>query len=356
MGRSGGYNSDMTKPNFYGQTLEQLRVFLLRAGENPAKAEIIFRRVYRDGCRSWEELAPLGVVVREKLAAAFTLDLPVIERRLEDEKAIKYLLRLADGNCVESVVMKHRYGWSLCLSCQVGCAMGCAFCASGAHGKVRDLRPEEMTGQLLCTADDAEQPISALAVMGMGEPFDNHDNLDTFLDIVTAPCGLDFGPRHITVSTCGLPGGIRRFAERPRPHNLCISLHAPGDELRRRLMPVANMYTLEEVLAAAWDYAEATRQKVVFEYAMLEGVNDGDEQALELRELLAGRPCSVNLIPYNPTDSGFAPSSKERVLRFYDLLKRGGVSVTIRREMGASVKAACGQLRAEQMSEDGLLD
>ena len=356
MGWSGGYNRDMTKRNFYGQTLEQLRDFLVRAGENPAKAEIIFRRVYRDGCRCWEELTPLGAGVREKLAAAFSLELPVIERRLEDEKAVKYLLRLGDGICVESVVMKHRYGWSLCLSCQVGCAMGCAFCASGARGKARDLRPEEMTGQLLCAAADAEQPISALAVMGMGEPFDNHDALDAFLDIVTATCGLDFGPRHITVSTCGMPAGIRRFAKRPRPHNLCISLHAPNDELRRQLMPIANMYPLEEVLAAAWDYAAATRQKVVFEYAMLDGVNDGDEQALELRELLSGRPCSVNLIPYNHTDSGFAPSPKERVLRFYDLLKQGGVSVTIRREMGASVKAACGQLRAERMSEEGPLD
>ena len=248
--------------------------------------------------------------------------------------------------------MKHRYGWSLCLSCQVGCAMGCAFCASGKNGLVRDLTPGEMVGQLLRARADAERPINALAVMGMGEPFANHDSLDAFLDIVTAPAGLDMGPRHVTVSTCGLPAGIRRFAERPRPHNLCISLHAADDQLRRRLMPIARRVDLDSLLTAAWDYADRTRQKVVFEYAMLAGVNDGDDQALKLRELLKDRPCSVNLIPYNATDSGFRPSSRERVLRFYDLLKQGGISVTVRREMGASVQAACGQLRQEQIESD----
>ena len=312
----------------------------------------MFRRLYRDGCPSLAEMTPLGLALRQKLADDFSLERPTVLRRLEDEKAIKYLLRLTDGNCVESVVMKHRYGWSLCLSCQVGCAMGCAFCASGKNGLVRDLTPGEMVGQLLRARADAERPINALAVMGMGEPFANHDSLDAFLDVVTAPAGLDMGPRHVTVSTCGLPAGIRRFAERPRPHNLCISLHAADDQLRRRLMPIARRVDLDSLLTAAWDYADRTRQKVVFEYAMLAGVNDGDDQALKLRELLRDRPCSVNLIPYNATDSGFRPSSRERVLRFYDLLKQGGISVTVRREMGASVQAACGQLRQEQIEAD----
>ncbi|MBO7667168.1 MAG: 23S rRNA (adenine(2503)-C(2))-methyltransferase RlmN [Firmicutes bacterium] len=346
----------MDKPNIYGQTLEQLQEYFRRQGENPAKARIVFRRLYREGCASFSDLTPLGTGLRQKLADDFSLERPAVLRRLEDEKAIKYLLELTDGNCVESVVMKHRYGWSLCLSCQVGCAMGCVFCASGKNGLVRDLTPAEMVGQLLCARADAARPINALAVMGMGEPFANHDNLDAFLDIVTEPAGLDMGPRHITVSTCGLPEGIRRFAARPRPHNLCVSLHAADDELRRQLMPIASRVSLESLLAAAWDYAELTRQKVVFEYAMLEGVNDGDEQALKLRELLSGRPCSVNLIPYNATDSGFRPSGKDRVLRFYDLLKQGGVSVTIRREMGASVQATCGQLRQEQIKAEGAAD
>ena len=333
--------------------MEQLREYFHSLDENPAKAEIVFRRLYREGCASFAELTPLSASLRQKLAEDFSLDRLALLRRLEDEKAIKYLLKLTDGNCVESVVMKHRYGWSLCLSCQVGCAMGCAFCASGKNGLARDLTPAEMVGQLLCARADAASPINALAVMGMGEPFANHDSLDAFLDIVTAPAGLDMGPRHITVSTCGLPAGIRRFAERPRPHNLCISLHAADDQLRRQLMPVASRVDLESLLTAAWDYADRTRQKVVFEYAMLAEVNDGDDQALKLRELLAGRPCSVNLIPYNATDSGFRPSAKERVLRFYDLLKKGGLSVTIRREMGAKVRAACGQLRQEQLQTDG---
>lgn len=353
-----GYNKTMSKQNIYGQTLEQLREYFRSLDENPAKAEIVFRQLYRENCPSFAALTPLGLTLRQRMAEDFSLERPVVLRRLEDEKAIKYLLKLTDGNCVESVVMKHRYGWSLCLSCQVGCAMGCAFCASGKNGLVRDLTPGEMVGQLLCARADVARdkearPINALAVMGMGEPFANQDSLDAFLDIVTAPAGLDMGPRHITVSTCGLPAGIRRFAERPRPHNLCISLHAADDELRRQLMPVARSYHLADVLDAAWDYAGRTRQKVVFEYAMLEGVNDGDDQALKLRSLLAGHPCSVNLIPYNATDSCFRPSSKERVLRFYDLLKQGGVSVTVRREMGASVQAACGQLRQEQIAAEG---
>ncbi len=341
----------MTERDLYGQTLEGLRDYFRGLGENPAKAELVFRRLYRDGVRAVSELTPLGEALRRRLAADFRLELPCMLRRLEDGKAVKYLLGLADGSRVESVVMKHRYGWSLCLSCQVGCAMGCAFCASGTGGRLRDLTPGEMVGQLLLARADAEQPIDALAVMGMGEPFDNYDNVAAFLDIVTAPAGLDVGPRHITVSTCGIPDGIRRFAGRPRPHNLYISLHAPEDGLRRRLMPGASVYSIAEVLEAAWEYAGLTRQKVVFEYALLDGVNDGDEQALTLRALLRGRPCSVNLIPYNPTDSGFAPSGRERVLRFYDLLKQGGISVTIRREMGAAVKGACGQLRAESESD-----
>lgn len=342
----------MVKQNLYGQTPALLRDFFTSQRENPAKADIVLRRLYREDCADIDRLTPLGPGVRQKLAAAFCLERPKMVRRSEDEKAIKYLLELDDGNCVESVVMKHRYGWSLCLSSQVGCAMGCAFCASGKNGLARDLTPAEMVGQLLLARCDLGQPISALAVMGMGEPFDNHDSLDAFLDIVTAPCGLDMGPRHITVSTCGLPEGIRRFARRPRPHNLCVSLHAADDELRQGLMPIARRFPLDQVLAAAWDYADATRQKVVFEYAMLAGVNDGDEQAIKLRDLLTGRPCSVNLIPYNPTDSGFRPSGKERVLHFYDLLKQGGISVTIRREMGTSVQAACGQLRADQLPPD----
>ena len=343
-----GYNRGMDKPSLYGQTLDQLQDYLRRLSENPAKAALLFGLLYRQGARDLERLPGLNRNLCRRLAEDFTLELPRQLRRLEDEGAVKYLLGLADGQCVESVVMKHRYGWSLCLSSQVGCAMNCAFCASGASGKARDLRPAELVGQLLLARSDAEQPLGALAVMGMGEPFDNHDALDAFLDIVTAPCGLDLGPRHITVSTCGLPDGIRRFARRPRPHNLCVSLHAPNDELRQRLMPVARRFPLAEVLDAAWDYARQTRQKVVFEYAMLDGINDGDEQALELRELLRERPCSVNLIPYNPTDSPFRPSGRQRVLRFYDLLKQGGISVTIRREMGASVRGACGQLRAER--------
>ena len=344
----------MNEPNLYGQTLAQLQAFFLREGDNPAKAAIVFRQLYREGRNTFADMDALGLPVRQKLAAGFTLTLPLILRRLEDEGAVKYLLQLEDGHCVESVVMKHRYGWSLCLSCQVGCAMGCVFCASGSRGKQRDLLPHELTGQLLVAEKDLRRPVSALALMGMGEPFDNYDNVEAFLDIVTSPGGLDMGPRHITVSTCGLPEQIRRFARRPRPHNLCISLHAPNDELRRSLMPAAGRFPLREILAAARDYAEQTRQKVVFEYAMLDGVNDSDELALDLRELLRDLPCSVNLIPYNPTGTAFRPSPRPRLLRFYDLLKQGGCSVTIRREMGASIKGACGQLRAERLADSPL--
>lgn len=341
-----------SKASIWGRTRRELSEFFIAHGENPAKADLVFRALYRENCRDLARLEQLSPRVRQILQAHFDLELPVVEERLENDKALKLLLRLSDGQRVESVVMKHGFGWSLCLSTQAGCAMGCAFCASGRRGRLRQLLPQEMTGQLLLAREEARrwgQDLRGLALMGVGEPLDNLDNVLAFLDIAGDIRGLDFGPRHITLSTCGLPAGIRRLAQQPRPHNLCLSLHAPTDQLRSQLMPINRVYGLPVVLEAVRYYAQRTRQRVIMEYALLDGVNDSDQCAAQLTSLLQEQPfpCSVNLIPFNPTDSAFRPSPRPRVLRFYDILKQAGLSATIRKEMGSDIKAACGQLRAE---------
>jgi len=338
--------------SFWGQTLPQLQQFFAARGENPAKAALVYESIYRRGQRDFAALIWLKEPLRRALDEHFSLALPQVIARADDGESSKFLLRQADGHAVEAVLMRRRYGIFLCLSTQVGCNMACAFCESGRQKKQRDLTAAEMLAQVLAVEEASGEKVTNLVLMGIGEPFDNYANTCDFLDIITAPEGLDLGPRHITVSTCGLPQQIRAFARRPRPTNLAISLHAPNDALRQQLMPIGRAYPLAQLLEALHEYADSTGQKLLIEYVMLQEVNDGAEQALELAQLLRGLPCTVNLIPYNETAHlQFSRSSKERTMHFYDLLKQQGMSVTLRKELGAEAKAACGQLRAEILSQ-----
>ena len=260
----------------------------------------------------------------------------------------KFLFELSDGNKIEAVLMKHDYGNSLCVSSQVGCNMGCSFCESGRLKKVRNLEVSEMVLQILEVEKILGIRISHLVLMGIGEPFDNYKNVMDFISIINEPKGIDLGARHITVSTCGIVPKILEFMNNGKQVNLAISLHAPNNEIRDKLMKINHAYKIEEVIEAVKKYIEKTKRRVTFEYILLQGVNDSEACAKELARLLKGINCYVNLIPYNETSHlEYKKSSKEVIDKFYNMLKKEGINVTVRREFGSKISAACGQLRAE---------
>ncbi len=262
--------------------------------------------------------------------------------------AYKLLLRLSDGEYTETVIMRREFGSFLCVSTEVGCDMGCAFCKSGQMKKRRRLNAHEMTGQIMA-AKRLGEDIKGISVMGIGEPFDAFDNLMEFLDIIRAPKGLAIADRRITVSTCGIVPAIYAYADMERPCNLAISLHAPTDELRDKLMPINRAYPLKSLMEAAEYFASRHNRRIMLEYVMLSGVNDTPELADRLCGLIDGRDFFVNIISYNESGSGFKPSDRERVMRFYDVLKKHGAGVTIRKKLGSEINAACGQLRANYL-------
>ena len=271
-------------------------------------------------------------------------------RRQTSKETNKYLFELADGNLIESVLMRHDYGLSVCVSSQIGCNMGCSFCESGRLKKVRDLLPGEIVRQILMIEEDVGMRISSVVVMGIGEPFDNYDNIMDFIRIINSPFGIAIGARHITVSTSGLVPMIKRYAEEDLQTNLAISLHAPNDELRNKIMKVNKAYNISELIAAINEYIEKTNRRVTIEYVMLSMVNDSEENANELADLLRGMNVYVNLIPYNETSHiEYKKSPNDQVMKFYDTLKRRGINVTVRREFGGNIDAACGQLRANEV-------
>ena len=279
------------------------------------------------------------------------MELPEVAEKLESQDAAKLLLRLSDGEYAETVLMRQRFGNFICVSTQVGCSMGCAFCQSGRMKKRRNLSGGEIVGQVLCIEREFGVKVSGISVMGIGEPFDNYQAVSDFCDIVCAGKGLQIGERHVTVSTCGIVPKITEFMQRARPCNLAISLHAPNDELRERLMPINRAYPLEQLMRAAALYTKTTNRRVTLEYIMLNEVNDFPEHAEQLAALVGDNDFYVNIIPYNATDSGFTQSTRERIVRFYDLLKKRGLVVTTRREFGSGLKAACGQLRADYVKK-----
>ena len=335
--------------NIYGLTYTQLENYLTSIGEKKSKAPFIFQSLYRTQITSLLEVDTINEKLKQKLANQFTIDLPQLVEQTEGQDTTKFLFRLPDeDHLVEAVLMRQAYGNSLCISSQSGCNMGCAFCQSGRFKKVHNLTAAELTSQLMAVQQLTQCTITNVVLMGIGEPFDNYNNVMQFLEIIMHPHGLALGKNHITVSTCGIVPKIHAYAEHPCHGLLAISLHAPDDTTRSTLMPVNRAYPVDTLMDVARHYITVTGKKVMLEYVMLERVNDTLEQAQQLADLIGSDKFHVNLIPYNETQNlGFIQSSRERILAFYDVLKKNNITVTMRREFGASVNAACGQLRAD---------
>lgn len=327
----------------------RLKEYVLGIGENAFRAQQIFKWVH-SGVQSADEMTNLSKTLREKLKSDFEIFLPqVYEKRVSAvDKTVKYLMRLSDGNIIESVVMDYHHGKSICVSSQVGCRMGCSFCASTLGGLVRNLSPFEIEGQVLSASRDIGERISNIVIMGIGEPLDNYENVITFLKNVNDERGLNIGMRHITLSTCGIPDKIRQLALTVPEVNLALSLHAPTDEKRRAIMPVARRFSIEEVMGACDFYFEKTHRRVTFEYALVRGKNSSAEDAALLAALLRGKNCHVNVIPVNPVaERGNVRTTPKETKAFLDFLKNNGINATLRRELGPDINASCGQLRNE---------
>ena len=333
-------------------TPEELAVWLKELGEPAFRAGQVFQWLYR-GVTSFEEMTNLPKALRQKLEETALLAPPTVARKQESAQdgTIKYLWRLADGNCVESVLMRYRHGNTVCISCQVGCRMGCAFCASTIAGKVRDLTPAEMLDQVLFTQIDSGVPVSNIVLMGIGEPLDNFDTVLRFLTLVNHPEGLNIGMRHISLSTCGLVGQIDKLAGYGLQLTLSVSLHAPDDETRSRIMPVNQSVGVEKLMETCRRYFEKTGRRISYEYAMIDGVNDADWQADLLAKRLRGAPAHVNLIPLNEVEESPLKPSR-RVAAFQKRLEGHGVTVTVRRRLGGDIDASCGQLRRKAMKQE----
>ena len=329
--------------NLLGVTKEELEQYFLDIGEKKFKATQIFEWLYQKRVFNIDEFSNIKKEIRERLKNDFNLHFIEIE---EDELTKKYLFRLHDQEFVEAVIMMHDYGTSICISSQVGCNMGCRFCESGRQKKIRNLEAYEMVEQILVVEKDLGVRISSVVIMGIGEPLDNFDNIISFIKIINDAKGIQIGARHITLSTCGLVPKIYELAKLPIQINLAISFHAPNDTLRNELMPVNKVYSIPLLLKAIQDYLQVTSRRVTIEYVMLNNVNDSKECAIELAKLFQGMNIYVNLIPYNETNHlEFKRSSKNKIQEFYDTLKKAGINVTIRKEFGSNIQAACGQLR-----------
>ncbi len=333
--------------NLKSMTLPELSETLKSMGQPAFRAKQLYTWLHR-GARSYDEMTNLPAALRERLEAEYPIAAPTVVRRQESQKdgTIKYLWQLADGNCVETVLMRYRYGNTVCISTEVGCRMGCAFCASTIGGLVRRLEPYEMLDEVLFTQVDSGQLISHIVLMGIGEPLDNFDNVMRFLELVNSPEGMNISMRHISLSTCGLVPKIDELAKRKLQLTLSVSLHAPNDAIRNTIMPVNKAYPSEELLAACRRYYAATSRRISFEYAMIDGVNDTPAHAQELIRRLKGLPAHFNLIPLNHVEeSPLKPSSKVAVALFQKTLEDAGIPATVRRTLGSDIDASCGQLR-----------
>lgn len=338
--------------NIYDMTREDLISWLEIYKIKSFKATQIYEWLYIHRVKSFDEMTNLKKDLIELLKSNFRILELSIKKKETSDTALKYLFELADGNLIEAVVMMHDYGTSVCVSSQIGCNMGCAFCESGRLKKVRNLEPGEIVGQILKIEEDASIKINSVVIMGIGEPFDNYDNIIKFLSIINDPKGLAIGARHITVSTSGIVPKIIEFADFPLQINLAISLHAPNDDIRSSIMPINKVYTIESIIDALKYYIEKTNRRVTIEYVLLSGVNDSKENAYELCKLLKGMNVYVNLIPYNETSHlEFTKSSQKRKDEFFEILNKSGITVTVRREFGGGISAACGQLRASEVKK-----
>jgi 23S rRNA (adenine2503-C2)-methyltransferase len=333
-------------------TVEELAAALREMGEGAFRAKQVFAWLHR-GARSFEEMTDLSKDLRARLGERFALcaPRPVRKQVSSADGTTKYLWELADGNCIETVLMRYRHGNTVCVSSQVGCRMGCAFCASAIGGKVRDLRPSEILDQVIFTQLDTGLPVGNIVLMGIGEPLDNLVSVLRFLELVNCPQGLNIGMRHVSLSTCGLIPGIQRLGELGLQLTLSVSLHAPDSETRSKIMPVNRAYDVEDLFAACHAYFKKTGRRISFEYAMIDGVNDHDWQADLIAKKLRGMPGHVNLIPLNDVhESPLKPS--RRLRQFQKRLEDRGVTATVRRSLGGDIDASCGQLRRKAMEED----
>lgn len=347
----------MNKQSIYGLTKDQLAAWLLDRGHKRGRAEMVWEGLYRQRATDFEAMEgvhPECLALLEEQFAIETLEEHVRQESIDG--TIKFLFRLQDGNLIETVLMRHKFGLSVCVTTQVGCNIGCSFCASGLLKKSRDLTSAEIVEQVMkvqlhLDRQGKGERVTHIVVMGIGEPFDNYENMADFLRVIQDPKGLAIGPRHITVSTSGLADKIIEFADSDLQVNLAVSLHAPNNELRTRIMKINKAIPLEKLMAAIDYYLEQTNRRLTIEYILLKGVNDGTEHAQELADLLGDRFVNVNLIPYNPVDehSQYQRSEQDSVLAFYDTLKKRGLSVSVRLEHGADIDAACGQLRSKQL-------
>jgi len=331
-------------------TLVDLETYFLNNNDKTFRATQIYDFLYKKRIYNLEKMTNISKSTKEKLHEDFDFSFIKIKTKQVSTDVKKYLFELQDGNYIESVLMYHNYGISICVSSQVGCNMGCKFCESGRLKKVRNLETYEIVEQLLLIEEDIKERISHVVIMGIGEPFDNYENISKFLKIINSNKGINIGARHITVSTCGLIPGIIKFTNDFKEINLAISLHAPNDTIRNEIMPINKAYPLKKLIETLKKYEAKTNRRITFEYIMLENVNDSKKHAQELAEMIKGLNCYVNLIPYNETENiEFKRTKKVQILAFYDILKKNDINVTIRKEFGSDVDAACGQLRANQM-------
>ena len=339
--------------NIKSMTLPEVTAALKELGQPAFRGKQVYSWLHK-GVKSYEEMTNLSKPLREALAQKYPIQAPKVVRKQESQKdgTIKYLWQLSDGNCVETVLMRYHYGNTVCISTEVGCRMGCAFCASTIGGLVRQLEPYEMLDEVLFTQVDSGLPISHIVLMGIGEPLDNFDNVMRFLELVNSEEGMNISMRHISLSTCGLVPKIDELAQKKLQISLAISLHGPNNEIRNQIMPVNKAYDIDTLLAACRRYYDATSRRIHFEYAMIDGVNDREEHAKELLKRLKGLPAHVNMIPLNHVEeSPLKPSSKAAVARFQKILEDGGVTATVRRTLGSDIDASCGQLRRKYNKE-----
>lgn len=336
--------------NIYGIKRVDLEDYFLKQNEKKFKALQVYEWLYDKRVKSFYDMTNIKKEWQEKLNNDFSNEFIKIIKKQEDNLTKKYLFQLEDENYIEAVLMEHDYGLSICVSSQVGCNMGCKFCESGRLKKVRDLEAYEIVQQIMLVEEDIGKRISSVVLMGIGEPFDNYRNIMDFIRIINDPKGIAIGARHITVSTCGLIPKIKDFMKEDLQVNLAISLHASNSKIRNDIMPINKAYDIEELMSVLREYINETNRRVTIEYVMLDGVNDDVSNASELAKLLKGMNVYVNLIPYNETNHlEFKRASKEQVMKFYDVLKQCGINVTIRKEFGSKIDAACGQLRSKEV-------
>ncbi len=335
--------------SIYDLTKEELENYFIGHGEKKFHADQLFSWLYEKKIKSFSEVTDIKQEFLDVLKKDFSINMLEIIKKETDVDVNKYLFLLEDGNTIEAVLMKHDYGNSICVSSQVGCNMGCSFCESGRVKKIRNLSTSEMVRQVLMVEEDLGERISHVVVMGIGEPFDNYGNVISFLTIMNDPKGLAIGSRHMTVSTCGIIPKIREFMNFPLQVNLAISLHAPNDKLRSKLMPINKVYPLKDLMKVLNEYIKKTNRRLTFEYILLDKINDSEKCALELVSLIRGMNAYVNVIPYNETAKlEYNRSKPVQIMKFCDILKKNHIQVTIRREFGGNISAACGQLRSKK--------